>query len=160
MNLSLINLSKGGENMTITKYKVKLVRESTKDYMVEQIVSSSMAKTLLKDILKVEQWHNEKFILVCLDSKNCIIGLHTVAEGCVNSVSIHIREILTRALLNNAVGVILLHNHIGGTDKPSPEDINITLKIETALRHIDINLVDHFIYADENIVSMKENGYF
>ena len=62
------------------------------------------------------------------------------------------------ALRCNAVGVVLAHNHPSGVALPSREDYVATSQVSEALSAIGVRLVDHIIVADQDFVSMAENG--
>jgi len=53
----------------------------------------------------------EKMVVVCLDVHMNIIGLHEVAHGGINGCCIRMADIYKRALLNNAYGIVIAHNH-------------------------------------------------
>lgn len=143
----------------VTMYHVELVRESTKLYDIDTVIdSSSKAPKILREVLQIQKWHNEKFGMVTLDNQNKMIGLHIITEGTINEAGCYPREIAIRALLNNAVSVIIFHNHPGGSTKPSSNDIAATKNIKAALETLDIKLVDHLILTDTDHTSFAERG--
>ena len=143
----------------ISKYTVKLVRESQPRYNITDKIadSSAKAKELLDVITCWREWHNEKFGMLCLDSQNNVIGYHIITEGTVNETFISGREVAVRALLNNASAVMLFHNHLGGSRVPSQADLKATECIYNALKTLNIRLLDHIILLDDP-VSMAERG--
>ena len=70
-----------------------------------------------------------------------------------------VREIFQKALLANAVSIILLHNHPSGNLKPSVQDIESTKRAVEAGRLIGVEVLDHLIIGDKSYVSLKEKGY-
>ena len=66
--------------------------------------------------------------------------------------------ILQGALLTNASGVILAHNHPSGNLKPSEPDKIMTEKIKKALTAMDTRLLDHLIVTRESYFSFKDEG--
>ncbi|KFL44102.1 DNA repair protein RadC [Lysinibacillus sp. BF-4] len=46
-----------------------------------------------------------------------------------------------------------------GNPQPSPEDIEVTQRLQEAGLIIGIELVDHIIIGNHNYVSLKEKGY-
>lgn len=143
----------------ITKFNVQLVRESSKNYEINNIIDSSeKARREIPKILDCSQWHNEKFGIVCLDSQNRIIGYHIITEGTINETHIYNREVILRALLNNATSVILFHNHPSGTLTPSHGDVKATENLKKALDNVQIKLLDHLILTDRQTVSLCEKG--
>ena len=90
-----------------------------------------------------------------LDAGRKITGIWEHA-GTVNSASVAPREVVERALLYHAVGVILVHNHPSGNCKPSPADLAFTQKIYNALELFGIKLLDHLIVAKNSYRSLME----
>ena len=144
---------------TVMIYKVELVREKSKRYEIDTVMdSSTKAPKVIREVLQIEKWHNEKFGMACLDNQNKLIGLHIVTEGTINEMAIYPREIAVRALLNNASSVIIFHNHPGESTKPSNSDIEATKKIKQALDTLNIKLIDHIILTTDKHTSFAEKG--
>ena len=98
--------------------------------------------------------------MVCLDAKCKVMSCRLLFRGSVNSASVSIRKIVENALLCNCTSVIIAHNHVSGIALPSSEDQTTTRRIETALKAVDITLADHIIVADDDFVSLADNGFF
>lgn len=135
----------------ITKYGVQLVKESSKCYELEGKCGDSSTKMgeILHALCPVATWHNEKFGMVALDAQNNVIGFHIISEGTIGETNIYVREVATRALLNNANSVVMFHNHPAGSLKPSTCDIEATKRVEAGLKTLQIKLLDHVILVDE-----------
>lgn len=103
---------------------------------------------------------NEMVYMMCLDAKCKLISCREVGEGCTNYASVPIRRIVETALAENAVMVVLAHNHPSGLAIPSDEDIHTTRRLAAALSTVDIVLVDHIVVADDDFVSMSQSGIF
>ena len=150
--------------MRIAKFNVSLVRESYKNYKIENKVldSSTKARRFLEsDLLEVSKWHNEKFGLICLDAQNKVVGLHIISEGTINQAMVSPREVALRVLLNNATSVIFFHNHPGETKKFSSSDIQLTEKLKKGLELLEIKVIDHILLiVDDELKteSMAELG--
>ncbi len=97
----------------------------------------------------------ETLMIFFLDSGRKINGIweHT---GTVNSVTVVPREVAAKALYYHAVGVILVHNHPSGDDKPSRADIAFTQKIYNCLDILDIKLLDHLIVTKNSYRSLMQ----
>ena len=101
----------------------------------------------------------EKFYAIAVDSENRFLGMILLAEGTVNRAPVFPRKLMTFLLLEtSATGVILAHNHPGGDIKASSQDIQATRNFIKILDPMDINVLDHIIYADGEWLSMKEEG--
>ena len=60
------------------------------------------------------------------------------------------------ALLANAMGIIVAHNHPSGEVEPSNEDRLLTSKRKEACELVGINLVDHIIVGHEKYTSFAD----
>ncbi|MEO6914351.1 MAG: JAB domain-containing protein, partial [Chitinophagaceae bacterium] len=68
------------------------------------------------------------------------------------------RIILKKALEENAVSLILCHNHPSGNLRPSKADEELTFKIKEAARFLDIRVIDHLIVSEEGYFSFADEG--
>jgi DNA repair protein RadC len=98
--------------------------------------------------------------MICLDSKGKVILSTELFRGNVNSAQVSIRMIVSLALRCEAAGVIIAHNHPGGTAIPSTEDVTTTQLIKNALDTVGVALLDHLVVADGDFVSMADSGFF
>lgn len=102
----------------------------------------------------------EVFLVIMLNTKNRVIGVHRAHVGSVNSSVVHPREIFKCAILNNASCIIACHQHPSGDPSPSREDILVSERLHEAGDLIGIPVLDHLILgSDESYVSMKQRGY-
>ena len=93
-----------------------------------------------------------------LDARHNVLGYEVVSVGTATASLVHPREIFKGAILNSAVGIVLAHNHPSQDTSPSPEDREVTRRIQKAGDLLGIPLVDHLILADEKFYSFKETG--
>ena len=96
--------------------------------------------------------------LACLDAGGKVISNQILHRGSANAAEVNMRKIVNIALRNNAMGVILAHNHPGGLPLPSEEDVATTKSIRDALMPMGILLMDHIIVAGQDYVSMARSG--
>ena len=143
--------------MKIDIYKLKMVKEDTVEYS-DTIKSPCDVAKLAHDVLEMHEMAEENFIVLCLNTKNKIAGVHTVSIGSLNASIVHPREVFKVALLNNASAIILMHNHPSGDPEPSREDIEITHRLANAGNILGINVLDHVIIGEQRYVSLKEQG--
>ncbi|MBR0366840.1 MAG: JAB domain-containing protein [Clostridia bacterium] len=102
--------------------------------------------------------HVEYFYAVLLDARGILIKTVLVGRGTVNAAPFDMGKMLSTLVEHNAKAVVLCHNHPGGTLKPSPEDIQCTLRALAATATISVPLLDHIIIAGESAVSLRESG--
>ena len=102
----------------------------------------------------------EMVYLLCLDAKCRVLLCKLLQHGSIHSASFSIRNAAAAAMSCNATSVVLAHNHTSGVALPSHADVATTKQLREALSALVINLVDHIIVADNDYVSMAENGFF
>lgn len=95
---------------------------------------------------------------MCVDRKGKIIRCCRLSEGSVDAAVLDVRQVVEQALLCDASGVVLAHNHPSGVALPSAADRQITLQVRDALKMMRIALIDHVIVADGDFVSMAASG--
>ena len=109
--------------------------------------------------LHLQNHEREFFGALYLNNQHQLISFEIIHSGTINSVEISPREVARLALKLNAKAVIFAHNHPSGKPDPSREDINITVKLKSALELFEISTLDHFIIAGNDIISMAEGGH-
>lgn len=125
------------------------------------IQSSEEAITLLRGVFDSEKIeYKEMFYVLLLNRANLCIGYSHIATGSDVGVVVHMKEILHLALLTNAQGVILAHNHPSGSLKVSDADVILTKKVCEGCRLFDTKLLDHLILTSNGHVSLADEGLF
>jgi DNA repair protein RadC len=100
----------------------------------------------------------EVFKVLFLNKANRIIDEQELFEGTVDETAIHPREVVKVALECQATALVLIHNHPSGRVEPSPEDREITRKLEAACAAVSIKILDHIIMGDNQYFSFSEQG--
>jgi DNA repair protein RadC len=103
---------------------------------------------------------NEMVYLVCLDGKRKVLGVRKITEGSINAAEVTSRRIVEEAMSLRAAAVILAHNHVCGIALPSNEDCSTTRYLKRVLEPIGIELLDHVVFCDDDMVSMKDSMIF
>lgn len=103
---------------------------------------------------------SEMVCVLCMDGKRKLLGVRKVGEGNVNAVEVTARGIVEAALSLNAAKLILAHNHVSGLAFPSPEDRATTLHLAGLLGGVGVQLVDHLIFSDDDMVSLRDSGFY
>ncbi len=127
--------------VSLDKYVVKNSRE-----IAEYIQSQ------LRDHLR------EVFGLIFLNQSNKVKHYEIISEGGVTGTVADPRIIFKKALAEDAVSIILFHNHPSGSLKPSRADINLTEKIVRGGKLFDIRVLDHIIVSEEGYFSFADEG--
>ena len=90
----------------------------------------------------------EVLTVIYLDSSHAILGTETVAEGTINVNTVYPRELVKKALQQNAAAMIIAHNHPSGSLEPSAQDMQLTRTLSLLGSMMQIQLLDHIIIGD------------
>ena len=101
---------------------------------------------------------HEVFLILHLNTRNCLIEAQELFRGTLTQTSVYPREVVKEVLRRNAAAVVIAHNHVSGTPEPSRADELITQSLRQALAVIDVKVLDHFIVAGTNTLSFAEKG--
>lgn len=156
--------------MRVTTYSTKLTCEgkailekeiSVNCPNIDRIFNNPLkANQFARDFLEMDRRTEEYVYMLCLNTKKAMTGVFEITHGTVNRSYLSPREVYQKALLANAVGIILIHNHPSGNCAPSNEDRRITKQLTEAGKLLNIDLVDHVIIGDESYYSFKEEEAF
>lgn len=103
----------------------------------------------------------EHFFVICLDNSMRELCFEQIGNsGSPTAVPLATRKVAELAMKYHAPAIIIAHNHPNGLAIPSREDIGATLSLKKTLSALDIRLLDHFIIAGDDFVSMAQSGYF
>lgn len=140
----------------VSVVSLKMVRESSVLYQNRTINSPQDAVELIEPFLK--DVDRECFLVVCVDTKNQPTAINIVSIGTLNSSLVHPREVFKIAILANAYGIILGHNHPSSDPTPSQEDKEVTRRLIEAGKVLGIEVLDHLIIGSNRHISLKERG--
>ena len=129
-------------------------------------ISATEEETILNSVEKAGEFfvgrfageRTESMYQACLDAKGKLLNVQRLSAGDVNFVHADIRSIVQNALLCRASAVILAHNHPSGVALPSDADNAVTLQVHRVLQSVGVTLFDHIIVADDDFVSLRQNG--
>jgi DNA repair protein RadC len=132
--------------------KITLVREPEPKYnaTVEDVED---AYEIAKKI-GITDAAEEYLYLICLDAGGSISGVHEVSHGSIAYAPVHPREVFKRALLNNAYGIILMHNHPSGNSTPSQDDVVLTQRMIEAGGILGVKVFDHLVVTQDGYTSI------
>lgn len=100
----------------------------------------------------------ECFLVLFLNAANILIDCEPLSVGTVDTAAVYQREVLRGAILRNASGIILAHNHPSNDLSPSQADKDITRTIMAACMTVQIRVLDHLILGRESYLSMADAG--
>jgi len=123
----------------------------------QPILSSSDA---LGDYLQAAMGHKrvEEVRVLFLNAKNALIANEALWQGSVDEASVHVREVIARAIALGATALIIVHNHPSGDPTPSQQDIRLTRDLIEAGRHMKVAVHDHVIVGAAGRTSMRAQG--
>jgi len=100
----------------------------------------------------------EHFLCISMNGAYEVLAVRVVTVGLVNKTIVHPREVFSDPLQDRASAVCVAHNHPSGKLKPSPEDNEITLKLQNAAGILGLFFLDHVIFSVEGFLSYRQTG--
>lgn len=120
------------------------------------VTSSADVAMYLQTLLRDHR--HEVFAVLFLNRANKINHFQIISEGGITGTVADPRIILKKALEEDAVSLILCHNHPSGSLKPSRADEELTRKIKEAATYFDIKVLDHLIVSEDGYYSFADDG--
>lgn len=155
--------------MRIVKYKTRLTVDQKavleKEFSInypgvdKKMNGPDKVVRLARDFLRLHEETEEYLYMVCMNTKLEMTSIFELSHGNVNSSIMGIREMFQKALLANAVNIILMHNHPSGDPTASRQDIEITKRAVDAGKIIGIDVLDHIIIGRPGYSSLKDKGH-
>ena len=140
------------------------VAEIQVSYRPEKIVEYRLSSSLNTFELILKDWEQntiemqEEVKIILLNRSHKALGIYSLAKGGLSGCVVDIKLILSVALKTLASGIIMVHNHPSGNLKPSTADINITEKLKSACKLLEIELLDHLIITRDNYFSFADEA--
>ncbi len=143
--------------ISASRYRVALVREETIPGTPPCLKHPALAARFFWR--QLEDATREELLAVFLDQRHRLIGWQQAFTGTLTRVAVEPRPILQAALLSNAHGFLLGHNHPSGDPLPSQEDLALTRWMDEAGKAIGVELLDHIIVGTRGCwTSIKRSG--
>jgi DNA repair protein RadC len=122
----------------------------------KRVRTSNELAEFLKASLKDHAY--EVFAVVFLNRSNKVKHFEIISKGGLTHTIVDPRIVFVKALEVQATSLVLCHNHPSGNLKPSRADEEITAKLKSAGKLLDINVIDHLIVSDEGYYSFADEG--
>lgn len=116
------------------------------------------SKDVYEKMKEYSKADRELFMVMYLNTKNHVLGCELHSVGMVDTTPVYTRELFRGALLANAVGIIVIHNHPSGDVAPSVSDNEITGELVKAGVILQIKVLDHVIIGTEGYYSYADEG--
>ena len=101
--------------INLTLNRIVLVKEKSARYDLPRSISSPRdVRNAVQTVMHLEDEAQEVFGAIFVNMKNNIIGIHELSRGSLNASIVSPRDVFKTALLHNAAGMILFHNHPSG----------------------------------------------
>ena len=134
-------------------YEIEVTRKSTGEASRPQIISPATAYELFKETaLSTDQ---EGLWVLSLDGQNGLIGIQKVYTGTATGTNVRVAEIVRTTIIQNAPGMVIVHNHPSGNTVPSEADIQLTSEMCRAAALLDIELLDHLVIGNDSYTSIR-----
>ena len=151
-----------GDRDALVSYKLAVARELLLRDLAERMKSEPVlgAPDTVRDWLRLycANLEHEVFLILHLNTRNCLIEAQELFRGTLSQTSVYPREVVKAVLKRNAAAVVIAHNHVSGAAEPSRADELLTQSLRQALAVIDVKVLDHFIVAGTNSLSFAERG--
>lgn len=108
----------------------------------------------------------EAFQVILVNTRRRFMSLVKIADGTLDTILVHPREVFQAAITAGASAIILTHNHPSGDPTPSEADIKVTRDLIRAGQLLKVDVLDHIILGsrdagrERDYVSLRELGYF
>ena len=137
----------------------ELSKRSYSKVPVNYIIETSLDTfTIMNSLLSNKK--EEYLYALFLDTSCKLISKSLISVGSVNSTNFNKKSILKKALMANASGIILVHNHPSGNITPSKNDIELTENFKKSAAEVNLFLFDHIIIGAGKYYSFLDNSRF
>ena len=133
-------------------------RRAEETVELNKITSSKAVFEIMQPI--IGELPHEEFWVLYLNNSNKVIYKSQLSKGGITGTVVDVRLIFKIALEQNAVSIILTHNHPSGKLEASDPDKEITKKLKVAGEQLDVKILDHIIITEIGYYSFKDEGIF
>lgn len=104
---------------------------------------------------RLKSERREVFGMLSLDARHRLLGSHRLTAGTRTQAPVDTAEVFRRALLDDAAGLVLFHNHPSGDLDPSRDDLALTRRLVRAGNTMGVTVLDHLIVAGSRWLSLR-----
>lgn len=135
--------------------KLEIDVSEVKHYATKHIKCPEDVYNYVDDLKKASR---EVLAVLLLDSKNGILDYHIHSVGSIDNATVYPREIIKKAILTDATGIIIVHNHPSSDPMPSIADKKVTKDLLLLCHLLDMRLLDHIIISNTSYFSFAKEG--
>jgi len=129
-------------------------RQAEETTVLKLLTSSKQIFAVMQPI--IGELYHEEFWILCLNNANKLTYKTQLSKGGMTSTIVDIRMLFKVAIEQNALQIVLVHNHPSGNVHPSKTDIELTEKVKKASKYLDINFLDHVIIGEKSYYSFAD----
>lgn len=121
-----------------------------------RITSSTDAYRLISpDLMDLP---HEEFHAIYLSRSNQVLSKKQLSIGGIHGTVADGKLLFKEALLLNATGIIIAHNHPSGAVNPSQADIDLTKRFKSFGELVEISILDHLIIGNSTYFSFADES--
>lgn len=135
---------------------LEMVKEERSLYGLERFSKPEEIVDMVRPLL--ERSDREMVVVVSLSIKLEPLAVEVVAIGGLDACTLDVKNIFKHSIMNNAGGIVCIHNHPSGDAGPSGMDEKITEQLCRAGAILSLPLMDHIIIGRDSFYSFRENG--
>jgi DNA repair protein RadC len=143
-------------------FGLKITQAVSRRYLADKVIDKDFIHSAeeVMEYLKhnMRDKNKEVFLVIYLNGRNQVLKMEELFEGTLTTSAVYPREVIKRALANNAAALVFVHNHPSGNSNPSQDDIALTKQLKQATEAIDIYIHDHLIIANNDVYSFADHG--
>jgi DNA repair protein RadC len=133
---------------TVTRYSLRLIKEDEEPVAEPETLArpAEIAAFLWQRVF--DGLDREVMCAVYVDHCHRVIGWTVAYVGCLSRCGVEPRGLVVPALLANASGLVIAHNHPAGSAQPSEEDKLFTRRMQLACDILGLKLVDSLVVTE------------
>ena len=133
-------------------------RRAEETVELKKITSSKAVFNIMQPI--IGELMHEEFWVLYLNNANKVIYKSQISKGGMTGTVADIRLVFKIALEQNAVAMILCHNHPSGKLDASDADMTLTEQLKLAGQQLTIPVLDHVIITENDYLSFRDEDIF
>lgn len=96
--------------------------------------------------------------LIAVNTQLHILEMNQIAQGTLDEVNVHPRDIFRRLIALNAYGFIVVHNHPSGSLTPSPADCQMVERLAICSSLMQMHFFDFIIVSQQGYYSWQKEA--
>jgi DNA repair protein RadC len=133
-------------------------RRAEETVELKKITSSKAVFDIMQPI--IGELAHEEFWVLFLNNSNKVIYKSQISKGGITGTVVDVRMVFKMALEQNAVAIILSHNHPSGKLEASDADKTLTKQLKLAGQQLTIPVLDHIIITENGYLSFRDEDIF